>query len=72
MGGADQHRWLAFEPDTVKSMSIAFDRAVLSLNLTDHDEAFRYVVAKKIIEIARKGERDPARICERALDDLLR
>jgi hypothetical protein len=53
-------------------MSIAFDRAVLSLNLTDHDEAFRYVVAKKIIEIARKGERDPARICERALDDLLR
>ena len=72
MGTVDQHQWLAFEPDTVTSMTTAFDAAVLSLQLLDRDDALRYVVAKKIIEIARSGERDPARICQRALEDLRR
>jgi hypothetical protein len=70
MASTDQHHWLAFEPDVVKSMTIAFDEAVLSLNLTDEADPIRYVVAKKIIEIARKGEQDPARLCKRALQDL--
>jgi hypothetical protein len=70
MGSADQLQWLAFEPDTVKSMTIAFDEAVLSLELADDADPFRYVIAKKIIEIARKGERDPARLCERAIKEL--
>jgi len=70
MGSADQRQWLVFDPDAVKSMAIAFDEAVLSLELTDDADPFRYVVAKKIIEIARKGERDPTRLCERALQDL--
>jgi len=70
MGSADQRQWLVFDPDTVKSMAIAFDEAVLSLELMDDADPFRYLVAKKIIEIARKGERDPARLCKRALQDL--
>jgi hypothetical protein len=70
MGSADQRQWLVFDPDVVKSMAIAFDEAVLSLELTDDADPFRYVVAKKIIEIARKGERDPTRLCQRALQDL--
>jgi hypothetical protein len=72
MGTVDQHQWLAFEPDTVTSMTTAFDAAVLSLQLMAHEDGLRYQVAKKIIEIARSGERDPARICQRALEDLRR
>src|SRR5438045_717379 len=47
MGSADQRQWLVFDPDVVKSMAIAFDEAVLSLELTDDADPFRYVVPRR-------------------------
>jgi hypothetical protein len=40
--------------------------------LRDRADVLPEVVAAKIIQLAKKGERDPDRMCERALRDILR
>lgn len=70
MRNADQLRWLAFEPETVQAMTAAFDQVAAALHVADKADPFRYVIAKKIIEIARKGERQAERLRDRALKDL--
>jgi hypothetical protein len=41
-----------------------------SLKLADRADLATEIVAKRIIELAKQGERDPDRLCERALIDL--
>jgi hypothetical protein len=48
----------------------AFNSALAELNLTDRQDPLAEIVAKKIIEIARGGERDPERLRELALKDI--
>jgi hypothetical protein len=45
-------------------------RRIEALHLADRDDAVTEVIAKKIIEVARSGEHDPAHICVRALNEL--
>jgi hypothetical protein len=40
------------------------------LQLADRQDPITELVAKKIIEVAGTGEREPSRICEQALRDL--
>jgi hypothetical protein len=56
-----------FEPEATQAMSIAFDEACRALNLTNGAHRERETVAVRIIELARRGERDPKRLCERIL-----
>ena len=49
-------------------MSTAFDAACQALNLADAARE-REAVAIRIIELARRGERDPAQLSERVLRD---
>jgi len=64
----DGHR---FDPETTRLMGIAFEMALVALQRTDgivnptHD-----AVAKKIIEIARTGERNPQRLSALAIEQL--
>lgn len=51
-------------------MTAAFDQVAAALHVADKADPFRYVIAKKIIEIARKGERQAERLRDRALKDL--
>jgi hypothetical protein len=44
-------------------MTAAFKAACLALQLADKDDPITDIVARKIIEIAGTGERDPERIC---------
>jgi hypothetical protein len=52
----------AFEPETVAAMSEAFEAAC-----EEQPEAVREVIAQRIIQAARLGERDPVRLRESAL-----
>jgi len=52
----------AFEPEAIAAMSEAFDAACES-----QPEAVREVIAQRIIQAARLGERDPVRLRESAL-----
>jgi predicted GNAT family N-acyltransferase len=64
----DQHD---FDPETVRLMGVAFECTVATLRLTvDDTEPARAAIARKIIELAQRGERDPERLSESALDHL--
>jgi hypothetical protein len=52
-------------------MGIAFEMALGSLCATPGcADPVREAVARKIIELAKAGERDPERLCDGALKDL--
>ena len=60
----------SFTPEQVMALNDAFNSALAELNLTDRQDPLAEIVAKKIIEIARGGERDPERLRELALKDI--
>ena len=56
----------AFDPDAIRAMGVAFDDVCRALAADRRDLASR-LIARKIIELARAGERDPARLCDETL-----
>jgi len=65
---------IAFDPKTVRVMSDAFDIAWRSLKTNGSpaasggfEERARAIVAKSIIEAAKRGERDQRKLCEASL-----
>ena len=59
-----------FEPEAVICMAKAYEGALVALQLSDRHDPLTELVAKKIVEIAETGERDHARIRDRALEEL--
>jgi hypothetical protein len=57
-----------FEPNDIKAMSMALDDVCKALNL-DGDRKAKEIVAIRIIELARRGERSPARLRDRLLQE---
>jgi tartrate dehydratase beta subunit/fumarate hydratase class I family protein len=55
----------AFEPHDIQAMSMAFDDVCKLLGLID--ELSREVMAVRIIELARRGERSPTKLRDRVL-----
>ena len=60
----------SFEPHDIARMTAAYEAALKLLHLKDRADPVTELIAKKIIEIARAGEGDPAKICVRALKEL--
>jgi len=58
----------AFDPNDIKVMSVAMDDVCAALELAGNAKE-REVVAKRIIELARWGERDPARLRDTVLKE---
>ena len=60
-----------FDAETTRLMGIAFEMALVALQHTEGIvNPTRDAVAKKIIELAKAGERDPNRLCDAALQAL--
>jgi hypothetical protein len=59
----------SFGPDEIKVLTTAFDAALLELGLGRTDPA-AIDVAKRIIALARKGERDLIRLRKGAVRDI--
>lgn len=59
-----------FGPDDVEGLTKAYEAALQLLRLVDRTDPVTDIVAKKIIAVARAGERDPAHICARAIKEL--
>jgi len=53
--------------DTTHAMGEAFERACKALHDMGQPDIVKEIIAKRIIETAKTGEHDPARLCERAL-----
>jgi hypothetical protein len=57
----------AFDPDEVEAISAAFEDACRTLGLAERIDPLRDLVARKIIDCAQTGERDPLRLRDCAL-----
>ncbi len=68
----------AFDPETVKSLCDAYDKACRSLHDNGQPKIVSEVIAlriislakERIISLAKEGERDPDRLCAGALTAL--
>ena len=56
-----------FDADVTAAMSAAFEDVCRVLGLAERTDPLRDLVARKIIECAQAGERDPRRLRDRAL-----
>jgi hypothetical protein len=64
----DGHR---FDAETTRLMGIAFETVIAALHQPNGiGEPLREAIARKIIGLAKAGERDPERLCEGALEAL--
>ncbi len=63
-------KFSAFEPEAITRMTAAYEDALCALGVTDRQDSVTELIAKKIIEIAQQGERDPVRLRGRALAEL--
>jgi hypothetical protein len=60
---------IVFEPEATHAMSVAFDEACRALKLPPSANQAREVIAARIIELARRGERDPFRLRDRVINE---
>jgi hypothetical protein len=60
----------SFDPDEVALLVGAFEGALADLGLTDREDRVTLIVAQKIIELAKDGERDPDRLRVEAIRSL--
>jgi hypothetical protein len=58
------------DPETKRVMGVAFEMTRAALRLVDREDPAVAIIAKKIIELAKAGERNPDLLCERALSEL--
>ena len=57
-----------FGPETTAAMGTALEQICAVLGL-DHDAVAREVIASRIIELARRGERDATKLRDRVLTE---
>jgi hypothetical protein len=62
-----QSEHVTFEPDTIALLAIALEDTLRQLRLVDRNDPTVTMVAKRIIELARRGERDPIRLRDQAI-----
>ncbi len=60
----------ALGPEDIKVITAAFEDALSALHLVNRADPLTELVAKKIIECAQTGERDPIRLRDCALKSL--
>ena len=59
-----------FDPEARRIMSMAFEMTLAALRYTKRPNVAHEAVAKRIIELAKNGLRNPDRLCERVLEDI--
>jgi hypothetical protein len=60
----------AFEPEHVKTVTTAYEKALAALKLKNRADPLTEIIARKIIEVAQTGHQDPDLISIIALADL--
>jgi hypothetical protein len=61
----------SFEPDTIAVLAAALEDTLRQLRVSDRNDPAVTVVAKKIIDLARRGERDPIRLRDQAVQSFV-
>jgi hypothetical protein len=58
-----------FDPETIRVMGLAYEMALIALRLGDRGDLANEVLAHKIMDLAKAGERDPERLCDGVLQE---
>jgi hypothetical protein len=61
-----------FEPETERTLGVAFEQVCIALRIGASDDDVKQAIANKVIELAKAGERNPDILCERVLEDIRR
>jgi hypothetical protein len=61
-----------FTPEEIASVAAGFESVLRSLKLVDRKDPMVLMVADLTLDIAKQGERDPARLSEMVLERLSR
>ena len=56
-----------FDAETIRVMGLAFEMALVALRLADRGDLANEVLARRIMDLAKAGERNPERLCEAVL-----
>jgi hypothetical protein len=59
-----------FEPEAIAVMTRAYADICHELGLGENDQSQTHAVAKKVIEFAQRGDRDPVRLRDHVLQAL--
>jgi hypothetical protein len=62
----------AFDPETIRDVSLALERVCDSLSLKVIDDAATRIIAEKIIELSQRGVRDVAALTSMTLKEFKR
>jgi hypothetical protein len=57
----------SFDSETTYIMRVAYDKACRQLHDSSQPELVQEIIAARIVKLAREGERNPDRLCERVL-----
>jgi hypothetical protein len=60
----------SFDPDEIAIMVTAYENALRDLRLADREDPATFTVVHRIIDLAKLGERNPARLCAAAVKAL--
>jgi hypothetical protein len=60
----------AFAPEDIAILTAVFEDTLRELGLVDRNDPATETVARKVIEMAQRGERDPIRLRRLVLDSL--
>jgi len=63
-------RTASFSPEVNEQLAAAYEDAVRALRLANRADPVTTIIARRIIDAAKTGERDPARLCALAIKDL--
>ena len=61
---------LSLDPEEIEKVTLAYENALRALQLSSQTDPITNIVAQRIIEAAKNGERDPATLCAMAIKDL--
>jgi hypothetical protein len=57
-----EEQGVAFDPDDVTTLTIAYHAVLHQLDLVDYEDGVTLLIAKLIVDLAAQGERDPERL----------
>jgi hypothetical protein len=60
---------IKFDPESKRVVGLAFEMARVALGLPDRDDVANEILAKRVIELAKAGERNPDLLCEGVLKE---
>ena len=65
-----RHVTRAFDPEATNSLCIAFDMVCSTLAERDRSEFVKELIARRVIALAERGERDPDKLAEATTSSL--